>query len=616
MADNTNGATPPSPWPQLPDIPIVGPVEKLGNRTLWGVPPLPLTTPFAEMGSGGTPVWGGYIQIKDESPKWQGRERWRIASELAVNTSVVAAGVHYFLNLIAHPQWTAIPSSDGGIEAKEMADFVDEVLSDTIMPWANIVRHAGMYRFHGFAIQEWIAKHILEGRFAGTIGLCNIESRPQHTIEQWAIDDHGSVLGMFQRNPQTNALLGLPRNKLWYIVEDTLTDSPEGVGVFRHMLEPYARLKRFIDLEARAYERDLRGIPVGRAPLAAINQAVAEGRLTSAQAQTLVEGIKAMIQTQVKQSDTGLLLDSQPYFSTTTGGPTVSEVMQWSFELLNGPGLGLVEISAAIDRVQREMARIMGVEHLMIGDAGGSRAVAQDKSRNIYLIASSVLRNIIASAQKDIIGPLWALNGFDDRLKPKLRAEDIAPRDVVEIATTLARMAQSGAVLAPDDPAVNDVRDLLGISRVTPLIEENPILTEEDGSAPDLPRMLPSAQGEVNPRAAGTGELDAEGNPLISPELQRLPRETAVMRDPAELPKRLMRKQEKVPKAEVNYQGKPNGSEQCAKCTMFLPPNSCTDVRGRISRNGWCELFELRSVGEVSDVDDDKDSAVGNRDSA
>lgn len=529
-----------------------GAADRIGRigRALWGTDPLPLPQPFKEQGASGTAVWGGYVQVKDQSAKWIGRQKYRTATELAVNTSVVSAGIHYFANLIANAKWTAKSAEPGNPEADEMAKFMATVLEDTVIPWPNIVRQASMYRFHGFSIQEWIACK----RWDGAIGLESIEIRPQHTIEQWAVDEFGKVIGCYQRSPQTNQLLGLPRGKLVYLVEDTLTDSPEGLGVFRHLAEPYARLMRYQALEARAYERDLRGIPVARAPLAAINAAVKAGQITEAQSQQMLAGIQAMIQLQVKQSDTGILMDSQPYFSTTQGGPAVSEVMQWTFELLNGPGLGLVEIAAAIERIQREMARVMGIEHLLLGDGGGSRAVAQDKSRNVYLIASSVLKNIVAAMQRDIVDPIWDLNALPPQYKPKLTAEDIAPKDVVEISTTLARMSQSGATLSPDDPVINDVRDLLGVSRAKPITGmegEEGLMSDEPQPSDELlpllnpdgsivpPEQDPRQNGLLGERGMQAGDapvrnLDRElprgaarRGPRTDPELQRLPRSTA-----------------------------------------------------------------------------------------
>lgn len=515
---------------------LTKPLARMRNY-MWGVPPVAPVKPYLEMGSSGTAVYGGYITIKDTSPSWQYKERYRISSEIAVNASVVAAGIHYLLNLMAGPKWKAIPSDPEDQKAVDLAKFVDDVLNDMNVPWATVIRQAGMYRFHGFSIQEWTAKLRKDGK----IGIKSIEVRPQHTIERWAVDEFGNVKGVFQRNPQNNELLNLPRDKFIYLVEDTLTDSPEGLGIFRHLLEPYMRLRRYLDLEARAYERDLRGIPVGRAPLSAINQAVAAGNLTSEDAAKLIRGMTDLISVQVKQSDTGILLDSAPYISTTAGGPAVSAVQQWGMELLDGPNSGLVEIASAIERIQREMARIIGVEHLMLGDVGGGRAVSQDKSRNVYLIAGSVLRQIVAAFDKDLIGIIWQLNGFPDELRPKLTAEDIAPRDVIEITTALARMAQAGATLVPDDPAVDDIRDLLGISRALPPPEPTP---EE--------MMMLQNINPLTGEPMDTGEVDENGDPIeggdgggppvpgkkpfgnrnTKDNMQRMPRNTAANKDP------------------------------------------------------------------------------------
>lgn len=499
--------------------PIVG-------RSLFGVPPVPLPEPFKEQGSSGTAVWGGYIQVKDQSPRWHGPEKYRTAAEIVVNISVVAAGVHYFLNLISHPRWTAQPNprERHSQEAKDAADFVNDILDNTYTPWNNIVRHAAMYRFHGFSVQEWIAKI----RDDGFIGLENIEVRPQHTIEQWAVDNFGHVFGIFQRNPQTAELLGLPRDKLLYIAEDALTDSPEGLGVFRHLAEPYARLKRLQELEVRGYERDLRGIPIGRAPMSAINAAVKSGTITKEEARGLISTIESIIQMQVKESNTGVLLDSARYTSTTQGGPNITAEKMWDLELLQGSTGGLAEIALAVERIQREIARVIGVEHLMLGDQGGSRAVAQDKSRNVYLIASSVLRLIVSSVQRDVLRNIWKLNGLDLRIMPKLMAEDIAPRDAMEVTTALARMSQAGAVLSPDDPAINDVRDLLGITHSEAELE--PILSSEIPLPREGEDVRPLPRNEDDPRMPNRDERMGS----FDDEFQRMPRASALMRDPGE----------------------------------------------------------------------------------
>jgi len=437
-------------------------LDQHGNVVKAVTPQMPKAKPFSEMGAGGTPVWGGYIQTIERSAKWTGVQRYKTASDIVINVSIVAAGTHHFLNLIARPAWSVVPADAENPQAVELAELTEKILlTDTDTPWSRVVRRSAMYRFHGFGIQEWVASH----REDGHIGFRDIESRPQRTIERWEISDAGAVEGVWQRSPQTGALLAIPRSKMVYLVEDTLTDSPEGLGVFRHLAEPYERLKTYLELEARVFERDLRGIPIGRAPITMINRAIAAGEITQTEATAMLDGLNSFVELQVKKSDTGIVLDSMPYESQAADGTKATNTLQWGMELVQGSANGLEELSKAIDRLQREMARIIGTEHLMMGDQGGNRALAADKSRNLYLNANAVLADIAFSYEKDIIDPLWLLNGFPDELKPTLTTEDVSFKDVETMTAALRDMASAGAVLMPDDPAIDDVRDLLGVSR-------------------------------------------------------------------------------------------------------------------------------------------------------
>lgn len=476
----------------------------IANRAL-----TPKPTPFEEMGVSGTANFGGYVQVKERSADWIGWRKWQTASDLAVNISIVAAGVHYFCNLVAYPEWTVRPSDDKDEEAVLLARFVDDVIKKTKTPFYKVVRRAAMYRFHGFGIQEWTAKK----REDGFVGLEDIEARPQHTIEQWDVDELGTVRGVWQRSPQTGALLGMPRSKLLYLVEDTLTDSPEGLGIFRHMADPYNRLKQLQQLEIRGYERDLRGIPIARMPIAKIKEAVKNNTISQADADKMVSDMRSMTELQVKQSDTGLILDSSQYVSVSSDGFSISSAPMWNFELLAGGTTGHQEVAAAIDRVQREISRIIGVEHLMMGDTGGNRALSEDKSRNLYLVANSVLKYIADQAQHDLINPIWALNGFDWKKRPTFEVEDVTFKNADAITGAIARMAQAGAVLAPNDPAINDVRDLLGVARVPEEIMQQAVQQQKQqqdaqnilGKLPPGARMKGPQGGEGPPKGQGQG---------------------------------------------------------------------------------------------------------------
>lgn len=439
-------------------------VPRLRLGSAFGQNKMPAVTPMKEQGTGGTPIYAGFIQQKDKAVGWTQHRRYEISSEIVVNVSIVAASVRYFLNLVSRPEWSCVPADKDDKESVELAEWVDDVIHDMVTPFPRAIRRSGMYMFHGFGVQEWTAKK----RKDGSIGLLDIEPRPQHTIERWEVDDSGTLLGVWQRSPQDNSLRGIPRGKTVYLVDDTLTDSPEGLGVFRSLLEPYTRLKQYLELEARAFERDLRGTPIGRVPFAALRKAVRNGELSQSKADELVQAMKNFVEMEVKQSNTAALLDSQPYESVAADGPKVSSVMQWGLELLTGSANGLSELSTAIDRIQREMARIIGTEQLMMGDAGGNRALSQDKSRNLYLNANAVLGSVVSAYSTDIIDPLWKLNSLPEEKKPHFQSEDVSFKDVEQITKALSEMADAGAVMTPDDPAIDDVRDLLGVSRYDP----------------------------------------------------------------------------------------------------------------------------------------------------
>lgn len=486
--------------------------KRLG-QFIAGRNPTPRPRPFAEMGTSGTAVWGGYVQVKERSPQWVGRQKYITSSELAINTSIVAAGVHYFLNLVAYPKWTFRATDEDDEEALALAEFADNVVNDMDTPWYKVVRRAAMYRFHGFGLQEWTAKH----RDDGLIGFKDIESRPQHTIEQWDIDVDGSVLGVWQRSPQTGTMLGIPRDKLLYLVEDTLTDSPEGIGMFRHMADPYQRLKQMQDLEIRAFERDLRGTPIARAPLTMLDRAVSQGVITQAESDRMVADFEQLVKLQVKQSDTGIVMDSLPYFSDSDSGDQVSALPQWNFELLSGGGVGHAEVAAGIERLQREIARMIGTEHLMMGgDAGANRSLAEDKSRNLYLIANSVLKYIASKVKGDVLVPLWKLNGFPMKKMPEPKPEDVTFKNVDAVTSAIQKLGAAGAPLTPNDPVINDVRDLLGVTRVPDdvmaqgAMPQNPMLA---GIPPHLQQAGLNGKGgrPINLGGGGPGKQPGMG---------------------------------------------------------------------------------------------------------
>jgi hypothetical protein len=416
--------------------------------------------PTAVRGTSGVQVVGGYIQSREKNASLQGQQRYTTWADMIANTSIIAAGARYYLNLLAKANWTLDPADDSA-EAEKLAERTFEIIHGMRRPWSRVIRSAGMYRFYGFSVQEWIAKREEDGTF----GLLDIATRPQNTIEQWDTEADGNVIGCTQKNPNTFEFTYLPRAKTVYVVDDALNDTPEGLGILRQLTQPAETLAELQRLETYGYEMDLQGVPLVRAPLQQIQANVTAGKITVEQGAAATSALVGWLADHARRPNAGLMIDSAVY--TGTGEqmtPTANR--QWDVETMtSGSADSAVAVATAIERLNREMARIMGVEELMLGsDSAGSFAMSKQKSDNFALMVDSSLNEIRWAMQHDVVETLFRINGWDEALMPTFRTEQIAFQDIAEMATTLQSMATAGAMLAPDDPAINEIRQMLGLS--------------------------------------------------------------------------------------------------------------------------------------------------------
>jgi len=465
-------------------------------------------SPTRRAGTAGTAIHGGYIQPEDTSSDLVGRDRYKTFSEMLVNSCIVGASVRLFTNMVGAAEWKVEPAKDGGAKADDVAEAVDEMLFKRLAtPWHRVVRRASMYKFYGFSFQEWTARRLLD---MGLVGYDDIEPRPQITIERWDVNEAGKVVGLIQRSPQTMEELYLPRAKGVYLVDDSLHDSPEGLGLFRHIVEANRRLERYQQLEGWGYETDLRGIPVGRGPFQELREMAKAGKLTDAQVAEIEQPLKDFIQNHIRTPQQGLLLDSLVY-KTTDERETPSGVPKWAMNLLKAGSSNLADAARAIQRINREMARVLGTEHLLLGESGGgSLAMAQEKGQSFALIVDSSLKELTEAFEDDVLGPLMWMNGWAPELKPTLKTEKLQHRGVTEVTAALADLASAGATFQTSDEAILEVLDMLGLTR--------PDVLELDMGA-----TLVNARGEParevpDPEKEKSSEDDKDDGPDEVPE--------------------------------------------------------------------------------------------------
>ena len=414
--------------------------------------------PASTIGVSGAVVYGGYLQTQEKDATLQGRAKWKTYSELIANTSTIAAGVRLYLDLIERATWHFEPAETP--RGKKIAELCEDILYDMDTPLHRVIRRSAMVKFYGFSISEWTAKR----RNDGVVGLQDIEIRPQRTIERWDLDETGRVLGAIQVNPRTFEEIYLPRSKMFYLVDDTLDDTPEGVGLLRHCVRTAKSLEYFERTEGVGFETDLRGIPLIRAPLEKLRRMVEDGDLTEEKKAQLLEPINSFLANHIKTPASGVLLDSQVVRSNDAA-ETPSSIYEWAMELLQGGGgESLVAMATAIERKNREIARTLSAEHLLLGSDGkGSYALSEDKSDKFAMIVDSGLNEIAESMVSDLLRPLARMNSWNKEDLPMPKPERVRHKNITMVTGALRDLATAGELPGPPGwPAVDAHWDLSG----------------------------------------------------------------------------------------------------------------------------------------------------------
>ncbi len=430
-------------------------------------------SPTLAIGVHNQSVTSGLINSREVDASLVGREKYTTFSNM-FNVSIICTGIRYFLHLCGKAAWRAEPSDPDNPESVRLAELVEDMMHDMVTPWHRVVRHCAMFRYYGFDIEEWIIKR----RKDGVIGYKDIQKRAQSSIERWDVEDDGTVRGVVQRSPQTFKEIYIPRDRVIYLKDDALSDSPEGLGLFRHLVEPVKRLNKYLQLEGWGYENDLRGIPIVRAPLQALAEAVKAGTITQSQSNELTAPLDDFIDLHARNPNLGMKLDSQTW-QTADEAARPSGMMQFDVQLLDGGTYSLEEIASAINRLNQDIARMLGIEHMLLGfDGVGSLALAKDKSDNFAQTVDATLREIRETFQNDFLGPIWELNGWDEELKPKLQTEQLTNRDITRIGEALSAMSRIGIVLSREDRAVTEYLELIGLSPLPNMSEVDPDLAD------------------------------------------------------------------------------------------------------------------------------------------
>jgi hypothetical protein len=407
--------------------------------------------PTIELGASGLQRYSGVIS-EEFLRELKGRLGVIVYKEMRDNDPVVGAMLFAFTALAKNVSWHVQAASEKPDDV-QFAQFLTECMDDMEYPWIDFIDEVcSMYTF-GWSWHEQVFK-VRDGmqsrdpsrmsRFTDRkYGWRRIPLRAQETLLRWEFSENGDVLGMTQQAPPSWMQVTMPISKSVHFRTTSYKGNPEGRSVLRNAYRPWYYKKRLEEIEAIGIERDLAGLPVVKIPGKIMKGLTAEDRIA-------FENYKAMITRIRRDTQEGVVMPSD----RDASGNLIYEL-----SLLTTGGSRRIDTTPIIERKMREVAMCCLADFILIGhEKVGSFALADSKTSIFSLALNSFLTTIKNTVNRQMVPTLRDINGF--RGNATFEHGDVADVNLNELADYVAKLANIGMELFPDDDLENHFRKL------------------------------------------------------------------------------------------------------------------------------------------------------------
>mgnify|MGYP003134930222 CR=1 FL=1 len=410
-----------------------------------------------ELGQGGSNTKDGTIRADEFLSDLKGKRAIRKFREMRDNDSTIGAIMYATEQVLRDVEYHIEPANDSD-EAKKEADFVKSILEDMEHSVDDHVSEALSHLTFGFSIFEVVYKRRRGPDFRagkkyskhsdGRVGVRKLASRAQWTIERFDVDKTtGDVLGVRQEQNYGIKSLFIPANKILHYKTTNTNNDPSGRSILRNAYTSYQYLKNLQNIEAIAVERELHGVPIGR-----ISAEYLSPDATSDQVS--VRSQMEKILRDLKFNEQGYALLPSDVYRDADGKPTNQRIVD--IELITSNGTRNIDINPIVNRYQHDIARSVMAEFLMLGaGANGSYALSKSKTDLFLRSMESYINSIFDVLNKQLVEPLWHMNGLNFDLMPKICAGDVAPHDLRELGSYLRNLNGANIDLSDQDDIVN-----------------------------------------------------------------------------------------------------------------------------------------------------------------
>jgi len=430
------------------------------------------------LGVAGDNTRTGQIRADEFIPELRGKNAIRKYREMRDNDSTIGAVMYAAEQVLRDVKLKVEPANDTE-EAKREADFVESIFDDMDHSLDDHIAESLSSLSYGFAWFEVVYKRRVgptqrspkkNSKYTdGRLGVRKIACRAPWTVSRFDVEDKsGDVLGIYQDVGYGSGKHYIPTTKSLYYRTTVLNGDPSGRSILRNAYSSYVYLNNLQSIEAIAVERELAGIPIARIPSEYLSS-------DASAAQSGFVGNLQQILRDVKFNEQGYIITPSDTYPDKDGSPTNIRLVD--IELMSSNGNRNVDIDPIVRRYQHDIARSVLSEFLMLGGGNnGSYALSKSKTDLFLRALESYIQAIVDVLNKQLVERLWQLNGLNYDLMPCIKAGDVAPHDLREIAAFL-RNLNGADINVSDHPEV--IQDLMDIAELNydPITE---VATETD----------------------------------------------------------------------------------------------------------------------------------------
>lgn len=384
--------------------------------------------------------------------------------------SSVASAINTIMDFIENIEWF-VDEDVEGLDPNYPRGFIQECMNDlNDQGWKDVVREALTIIPYGFCVQEkvWKRRNNI-GKYKskyddGLIGWAKLPIRSQDTIRKWLWSVDGrELLGVqqdinlvkgyeYRYGSLTDKTVNIPRSKFLLHRYRPHKDNPEGYSPLNSAYISWKYKTAIEEYEAIGVSRDMSGwLVLGLPPEYLADDAPEDKKEIRRQFENILRNYQA-------NQSAGML------FPRYIDPESKQDLFSIKLQGVEGSGKQF-DTDKIINRYEKKilmtfLADVLGLGH----DQVGSYALSSDKTHLLSVKINTFLNYILKVFNEDLIPHTFRMNGWSDKVTPKIKHTDIEKMSLDEVGKFLQRVISVGG-MEKDKSLSNFARSLLPLEK-------------------------------------------------------------------------------------------------------------------------------------------------------